>query len=325
MTSSWMPSRGDVPRLAGNAAHVPAPWESEIRRVTISHAAKSVSWWSHSNARNEHARSADVFFVGGFECPTQHYYMVDWMRGGYVSVSGFLHDFYHDFEAVSFEIATRCLQSTRETSPYFHMTTTQEVFDYWEKIRDNGTCYHAAIDDVLQGRPLRAVYQVGKSDPIYGPPPGFARFMVEHPDLEVHWSEFTVVDRVLVMVGQFDALFWDRRRQCFVLVDWKNVKTFRTRATEKGTDPLTAQEDDCHLSHYSLQMNLYRALLERRYGVKVAEMWIVNFPAFQTAGAPYELYPVARRDMAPFFARCPNTEEGRLRQIWAPGETQRVE
>jgi hypothetical protein len=320
LAPQWMPRRGSLPLLTGDRAHVLEPWESDIHQVAITHDGQTVMQWSHSNGRNEHPRSADVMFVGGFEFPTQHYYIVDGLRGGYISVSGFLHDFYHDFDAMRFEKAAQCLRATSEKSPYFFMTTTQEVFDYWDKIRDNGTCYHAAIDDTLQGRPLRPVYQVGKSDAIYGPPPGFARFMVEHPDLEVHWTEFTVFDRVLVLVGQFDALFWDKRRQCFILVDWKNVKTFRTSATEKGTDPLTANEDDCHKSHYSLQMNLYRGLLERRYGIRIAEMWIVNFPAFQTKGAPYEIYPVERRNMAPFFARCPRTPEGRSRQIWAPTE-----
>lgn len=318
---SWMPRPGSVPLLTGDPAHVTAPWETQVHRVAVTFEDRTVSLWSHSNERNAHARSSEVFFVGGFEFPSQHYYMVDWLRGGYVSVSGFLHAFYPDFEAMRFDKAAQCLRyATNPGSPYYHMTTSQEVFDYWEKIRDNGTCYHAAIDDTLQGRPLRPVYQVGKSDAIHGPPPGFARFMVEHPDLEVHWTEFSVFDRDLVLVGQFDALFWDRRRQCFVLVDWKNVKNFRTDAATRGSDPLTADEPDCHRSHYSLQLNLYCALLERRYGITIAEMWIVNFPAFKTEGAPYQLFEVARRDMTPFLARCPVTPDGRSRQIWAPKE-----
>lgn len=316
----WTGRPGDTPLLEGARNTPPPPWYGQVRPITICFGENKTSFWSGSNERNEHPRAAASIFIGGFEFPADHYYVIDFLRGGYVSVSGFLHHFFADFDAKRDLLASFCLRTIKPESPYYSMKTKQEVFDYWDKIRDNGTCYHAAIDDTLQGRPLRAVYQVGKSDAIKGPPPGFARFMTDYPELEVYFTEFTVFDRTLMLVGQFDGLFWHRVRKCFILVDWKNVMTFRMRSTEKGTDPLSANMDDCHLSHYSLQLNLYRALLERRYGFDIAEMWIVNFPAFQHAGAPYQRIPVTRQDMNPFFARCPITAEGRSRKNWAPGE-----
>lgn len=324
-SSRWLPKHGEIPLLGWlPPSSPPTPYDAiknMVRPITLTFEGKSTTFWSHSNERNAHPRMKDVFFVGGFDFPDDHYYIVDGIRGGYISVSTFLHRFFPDFNSNRDLFASYCLRATRPDSPYYGMKDVQEVFDLWDKIRDNGTCYHAAIDDTLQGRPLRPVYRVGKSDAIGGPPRGFLRFMTDHPELEVYFTEFTVFDRDLMLVGQFDALFWDRKRQCFVLVDWKNVRNFRVSATQKGTHPLTEKLDDCHLSHYTLQLNLYRVLLERRYGIVIEEMWIVNFPAFrQVTEAVYERYPVPRLNMNPFLALCPITEEGRARRVWAPSE-----
>jgi hypothetical protein len=314
----WTPRWREVPLLDAPAWPEPTPaWWSDVRQITVKLGDRSTTWCSNSNERNAHARSPDSFFMGGFDFPNDHYYMIDWIRGGYISGTGFIHHgFFADFEAKRLTIARGCTNAKKP--PYMGMTV-DEVLAFWNKIRDTGTCRHAAIDDALQGRPQRT-YQLGNSEAVNGPPLGFYAFLTDFNNLEIYFSEFTVFDRALVLVGQFDALFWDRTRQCFVLVDWKNTLNFRTTSSEKGTDPLTAHLPDCHYGHYSMQLNLYRALLERRYGFVIAEMWIVNFPALQSD--VYQRFDVAYMDMEPFFARCPVTEEGRARLVWAPAEPQ---
>ncbi len=288
---------------------------------------REIEFWSHSNGRNEHERCKDIEFFGGFDDPTVHYYVIDGLRGGYTSVTSFLHLFFADFELVKYERAQLCTRGARNpTGVYFGMETVERVLGFWDTNRDNGTCKHAAIDDHLQGRPLRPVYQCGASDPIGGPPLGYYHFMADHPDLVPYFTEFSVFDRDLCICGQFDALFWDTRRLCFVLVDWKNVLNFKTsNPSEKGVHPLTANMDDCHKVQYTLQLNIYRSILEKHYGFKVREMWIVNFPPREQAEGAYMKIIAERIDMVPFFAQCPVTEEGKARLALWGGEQQHVE
>jgi hypothetical protein len=315
----WMPRWGVTPLLEASSQTVAPAWRRNIHFITLEFEGRTTSFWSVSNERNHVSRSDAIIFIGGFDFPEDHYYIIDFIRGGYISVTGFLHEFFPDFDAKRDIYVSYCLRATRPDSPYFGMTTKEQVVDFWDKTRDNGTCYHAAMDDVLQGRPSRT-YQVGKSDVISRPPNGFYRFMTDYPDLVIYWTEFSVVDRDLVLVGQFDALFWDKGRQCFVLVDWKNVLNFRTTSSERGTDPLTADMPDCHLSHYTVQLNVYRALVERHLGIVIADMWIVSFPPLKNAEAAYELHRAKRLDMNKFFARCPTTAEGRARKVFCGGE-----
>jgi hypothetical protein len=33
--------------------------------------------------------------------------------------------------------------------------------------------------------------------------------------------------------------------------------------------------DDCNYTHYSLQLNMYRIILERKYGFKIRDMYLI--------------------------------------------------
>lgn len=305
-----------LPAAPGSAP----PWAAEVHAVALAFEGRARTLWSHSNVRNPHPRSARSRFVGGFEAPTEHYYIVDGRRDGLTSVTTFLHHFFRDFDEMKHMIASRLVGARDPASPYFGMTSEREVLGFWDRNRDNGTCKHAAMDDVIQGRPLRQPYQVESSEAIWGPPAGFYRFMTDHPELESIFTEFTMFDLDHMLVGQCDWLAWDKERQCAILIDWKNVMKFQTWSRTMGTDPLTARRMDCHLVKYTLQLNIYRDILERLYGFAIAEMWIVNFPPLAQDVAHYDVYVAERVDLAPFFARCPITPEGRQRLAETGGE-----
>lgn len=297
-------------------------WNAGCHRVTLWFEGRSTTFWSHCSVRYTFPRSLDIVFHGGFDNPEVHEYVVDVIPGGYTSISGVIHDYFLDFEKVKMQRAWGCTRATKPSSPYFGMSV-EEVLGFWDRSRDNGTCKHAAMDETLQGTNVRPVYKCGKSDAITGPPKGFFRFMVDHPYLIPYATEFSVFDRDLVICGQFDALFWDTIRLCFILVDWKNVMNFKDTASEYGIDPLTANMMDCHKVKYSMQLNFYAYLLERHSGIKVADMWIVNFPPLEDAEAVYRKIEVPRMDLTPFLQKCPVNEEGRERLRKYGGEREK--
>lgn len=260
-----------------------------------------------TNEINVHVRDARVVFVGGIENPDEHYYLIDHDKAGIISVSGIIH---LGFEPFDEEIMSwRCSRTENESSIYYGKTQ-DDCKDMWAENRDTGSAKHASVDDHLQGRPVRTI-QTGKSRPITGPPLGFFEFMKAHPFLVPYRTEWSVFSGKHLVAGQIDAIFWDTDRKCFVAVDWKNVRDFKTRGYNKrGIIPEMAEYEDCHLGHYTIQLNLYRTLLETYYGIVIGYMMVVNFPAMQDH--TYTRYDIPRKDMTAILAKFP-TEEGRER------------
>ena len=85
-------------------------------------------------------------------------------------------------------------------------------------------------------------------------------------------SELCIFHRGLCVAGQIDALFTDATRR-LVIIDWKRVRALRT----EGSDPLRYPLDrmpDSNYWIYSLQLNLYRYILETEYAFDVSAMYL---------------------------------------------------
>ena len=87
-----------------------------------------------------------------------------------------------------------------------------------------------------------------------------------------------------------------------VMIDWKNCRSLDTRAFYEpgkpramGTSPVTAHMEHCKHSQYSLQLNIYRWMLERSYNVEVTSMALVNFQPDRSGD--YRMFPVRRMDV----------------------------
>ena len=87
-----------------------------------------------------------------------------------------------------------------------------------------------------------------------------------------HRTELCIFHCGLRVAGQIDALFLDADWK-LVIVDWKRVRNLRS----EGFDPLRyplEQLPDCNFWIYSLQLNLYRYILETEYAHDVAAMFL---------------------------------------------------
>ena len=87
-----------------------------------------------------------------------------------------------------------------------------------------------------------------------------------------HRTELCIFHQGLRVAGQIDALFTDASRR-LVIVDWKRVRNLRS----DGFDPLRYPFDrlpDENYWMYSLQLNLYRYVLETEYAGDVSAMYL---------------------------------------------------
>lgn len=140
----------------------------------------------------------------------------------------------------------------------------------------------------------------------------FERFLREYVyarGWEPRIPEMLVVDDFMVGIfGFIDMVFYDPKRKGYVLVDYKRCKSIEKTSNEKrrkkfprapktyGLPPLDDVED-CKFSHYSLQLNISRLILERGYGWNISEMCLVH--VHPNAEAESIVFPVPRWNDAP--------------------------
>lgn len=159
-----------------------------------------------------------------------------------------------------------------------------DIINGWNKNNSEsanfGTRVHSFAENYCQ-------YMIGKSNRVYNP-----RIQKEkeyHNSIKQFWDkhkELTPVDieRKIVVPNWMLAGTVDLIARCnegyFYVVDWKTSKQINTMNNwgQKMFPPLQ-HLDDCNFIHYSLQLNLYSYMLEKRYGLKIKGCYIIHLQA----------------------------------------------
>ena len=123
-------------------------------------------------------------------------------------------------------------------------------------------------------------------------------FWLTHSHLKPYRSEWVVWDEDWKIAGTIDAVCRDERDGSYWILDWKRVKNglqVDLDATKWGYVPeedeyldypksygkmMPSPLDDIHITkywNYSLQLNLYREILEKNYGIEIKGMMLVQF------------------------------------------------
>jgi hypothetical protein len=221
-----------------------------------------------------------------------------------------VHKFWRPFEDKRVQIATKCSQ--RRYGKYAGKPVP-EILHLWDVARDTGSAKHACADDFLQGRPART-HQRGVGNAHGEPTAGLYKFLAAHPTWVPYRTEWSLFSKEHLLAGQTDAVFYDLATGEHTLCDWKFTQSISKEAFPPdrgeepdlfGTHPLTATVPNSNYYQYSLQLNIYRELLTRHYGIAVRSMTIVNFCPDRPDD--FEEFPVPYWDMAPFFALLPWT------------------
>ena len=85
-----------------------------------------------------------------------------------------------------------------------------------------------------------------------------------------HGTELCVFHMGLKVAGQLDALFINDARQ-LLLIDWKRCKNVTFDCCWRTLKPPLEHLGDCNVWVYSLQLNMYRWILESAYGLMVGD------------------------------------------------------
>lgn len=89
-------------------------------------------------------------------------------------------------------------------------------------------------------------------------------------------TEFVVFDEEWELAGMMDILFWNVKKQCFQIWDYKTNKEINLNSKyNKKLKHLFSDLDDCEYSIYCLQLSTYKRILERNTSIKIDGMYLV--------------------------------------------------
>jgi hypothetical protein len=105
----------------------------------------------------------------------------------------------------------------------------------------------------------------------------FLQFVKDHPDLKPYRTEWMIFDEDLKIAGSIDMVY-ENPDGTLSIYDWKRSKdiTKVNNWNKFATNPLICHMPDTNFWHYALQLNTYKAILERKYGKIVTKLCLVR-------------------------------------------------
>tara|TARA_B110000211_G_scaffold189169_1_gene215328 strand:- start:399 stop:1145 length:747 start_codon:yes stop_codon:yes gene_type:complete len=212
--------------------------------------------------RNPHPRDERITFEEG-----PHIYTIDGVSD-YTSATTVVHAHFSTFDAD--KIITKMQNGRRWiVSKYFGMTR-EEIKAQWENNRSSaaaaGTKMHLDIEKFYNNIPV-------ENDSIeykY-----FKNFIQSIPNLTPYRTEWMVFDTSLKLAGSIDMVY-EQEDGTLLIYDWKRSKEIKkSNRWQSSTNKYLAHVPDSNFWHYSLQLNIYKYLLETNYGKTVAGMFLV--------------------------------------------------
>ena len=228
--------------------------------------------------RNPHERDSHISFQD-----EGHIYTIDG-ETDFMSVTTWNHRHFKPFDADRI-IAGMMSRDSWERSRYFGQTPEQ-IKAGWDANRDEaaaaGTKLHYDIECYYNGSP-----QVNDSVEYQY----FLNFAKGNPDLVPFRSEWMLWDKELRFAGSIDMVFI-KPDGSLMVYDWKRSKGIEksNRWGDCATTECISHIPDANFWHYSLQLNTYKALVEKNYGYRVSDMRLVclhpNHKEYQVVTVP---------------------------------------
>lgn len=242
---------------------------------------------------NYHPRDAQISFEEG-----PHIYTVMGERGTYTSVTTWVHKNFPAFDSNA--IIDKMLSSPKMTDPkykYFGMTKEQ-ILEQWNTKRDSsasaGTNMHFDIecyfnDLKVENESIEFEY--------------FLRFVKDFPHLKPYRTEWMVYYEEMKLSGSIDMIF-ENPDGTLEIYDWKRCQeiAYETGFDQYAKTPCINHLPDTNFWHYSLQLNIYKKILEDKYGKKVVGLYLVCLHP-DNSGKTYDRIevPVLKQEMEDLF------------------------
>lgn len=209
---------------------------------------------------------------------------------GFTSVTTFIHSFVEKFNAD--KIIDNMMKSPNwPNNKYFGMTKTQ-IKDLWKEnsieASTAGTKLHLDIERTYNG----VIVNNDSLEYNY-----FLNFHNDYKYLKPYRTEWLIFDEKLRLSGSVDMVF-QTGDGTLEIYDWKRSKEIvkNSRYNKWMNNSIISHLPDTNFWHYSLQLNVYKAILNKNYGVKVTDLYLVclhpnhtNYLRIPAADLQYEV------------------------------------
>jgi len=236
--------------------------------------------WQRLSTIHHHPRDDHI----SFDEPTHKYYVNGSCQGN-ISCTGFVHEFFGHFDAKA--IITKMRKGANWITSKYYGKTDKEIMDEWsangKTASEAGTAMHLAIEQFLHGSSEQIKPETFETvEWKY-----FMKFWNDcGHDLEPYRSEWEVFtdslapnananERKIKLCGSIDMVFRRKSDGKFVIYDWKRSKDIKAdNKYQVGLPPLE-HLPDTNYWHYTMQLNVYKWILENYYGLEVADLYLV--------------------------------------------------
>ena len=219
--------------------------------------------------RNSHERDSSITFE-----ESSHVYTINGSSTDVISVTKFLHFFFPEFDAKA--IIQKMRKGKNWATSEYNGMTDYAIMKQWKEngrvSSSAGTRLHLAIEQWLDNQ----VDLIDKEVLSTREWAHFQTFWSLHgQDLEPYRLEWPVWVEGIKLAGSIDGVFRRRSDGAFLIYDWKRSKDIKNENHfDTGLGPIQ-HLPNTNYWQYTLQLNVYRWMLETYYGLKIADMYLV--------------------------------------------------
>lgn len=242
--------------------------------------------WQRLAVINHHPRDDRIQFE-----EETHTYTIDGVRKGWTSCTGFLHNFFGHFDADA--VISKMMSGPNWYSSQYYGMTAEQIKKKWS---DKGTAsstagtrmhldiehFYNALPAAPKDCPLESeedytnVLDIDKWLPNISDE--WTYFRKYHLDIgskfQPYRTEWLVFDEEFRVAGSVDMVYM-KPDGTLAIYDWKRAESIKDENKwQKGLGPIN-HLPDTNYWHYSLQLNVYRYIIQKYYGFTVSELALV--------------------------------------------------
>lgn len=231
------------------------------------------------NTQNSHIKDKEITFT-----EHNHVYTINGLNVRPISVTTLIHKFFDPFNAD--KIIDRMMNGRNWKTSKYYGKTKEEIKMEWELSKTTaatmGTLMHKQIEDyIIAEYENSSVISITKN--MEEQSVEFKYFLnfwndfkVKNPSVKPFRTEWMIYDLDKKIAGSIDFTLINENGH-LILCDWKRSKEIKTTNNFQKGLLCFKHLDDCNFTHYCLQLNIYRYILEKNYNHKVVNMFLAVF------------------------------------------------